>query len=129
MEETRCAAVWGECVTGRQLVVMEGPAAAGAETLRVKLCLTGANCLRGTNTTCHYHYRGATTLRRQIVDTHSERTDGGTLTNTHQDACVRHTHTHTHTHTHFHAYTAGTHWQVYISAAVPSAHREAANSL
>ena len=58
MEETRCAAVLGKSLTGLQLVVMEGPAAAGAETVRVKLCLTGANRLRGANTTCHYRYRG-----------------------------------------------------------------------
>lgn len=37
---------------------MEGPSAAGAAPVWVKQCLTGANCLRGANTTCHYRPGG-----------------------------------------------------------------------
>lgn len=39
--DTGFAAVWEQPLTGLQLV-MEGPSAAGAETVGVKLCLTGA---------------------------------------------------------------------------------------
>lgn len=53
MEETRSAAEWGKSLTDLQLV-MEGPSAAGVVTVGAKQCLTGANCLRGANTTCHY---------------------------------------------------------------------------
>lgn len=87
-EEIRSAAVWGKSLTGLQLV-MEGPSEAGAVTVRVKQCLTGANGLRGANTTCHYHSGGLQSLRRETVErgntyTHSRKTDGGTPTNTDQ---------------------------------------------
>lgn len=56
--ETKTAAEWEKCLTGLQLV-MEGPSAAGAKSVWVKLCLTGANCLRGGDMTYHYRCRGA----------------------------------------------------------------------
>ncbi len=138
VEETRSAAVWGKSLTGLQLV-MEGPSAAGAETVRVKLCLTGANCLRGANTTCHYRYGGAAKPEeRNCCERKHTRTHIYIHTYIHTVSGQMGAHSQTHTivpvriysHTHRHdAYTAGTQWQVHISAGVPSAHREAANSL